>query len=940
MARTPPGAPARGARALVSATPTRKVSLAQFGRGPVCSSGETHRGARGPSPARYTQRSRRRAAPGTVLGEAAHLDSGSPGQPHIVEEGDVAAMGFFSSPKNADDADEPSQSTVRYCSCLPQSATTRKKRLERNRNRTDLLNSFAKFSPASVHAELLEVCPPTSPSVRDILSKSTRRLPSGCEQPSARPGRGALLFVDISGFTALSTSLGIDALKRHINEIYTRAVGIIARNNGDVLKFAGDAMLVLFPVATGDLDSTGKKAQVCDEGELDAACALAAKCALELTQSRGGVHKVEEDGVSAVLRMHCAIGCGSYVLYRVGDRDRWESVIAGEPLQQITVAEPCASAGMTACSPEVWPRLERKGYKGKKAPQNLECRVIQSLPKRRSFDFGFRGEQEERSEVVPELIQLQYQGTSSSRLTQKAHAQVLKMYVVAPVREIFEQLGDSGSLSPDKKKSLVEKAPEDHLAEQRKVSTVFVEIRNLDDALLQGDLDKVQTCFLTIKLCVEDKRGMLRQFIVDDKGVVAIAFFGVRGHSFEDNEYRAAHVALAIVSALKRYDLQAKCGVTVGVGFCGLVGAPNRCEYAVMGPSVNLAARLMCAASKSDKDVYVESGIERATSVSPQARLCVFNACEPIKAKGFSEMVKVFSLEEAAKDRAHTLTHEDVAFTGNDDVLRDISAVLDAVRGDSRAGSEYSDDESDGEEIDIGDACRVISVDGESGLGKSRLLREVRSVHQSEWKCVEAHADEVSQGRPFAVWLSIIRNLLTIRMGEPELKQGRESPLTLDDSAHELLHLSALASKVGKALDKEEEEEQPYEGGERAKYIHSKMTRSQRVKFGDKLSCFDEDDAELTGSPVFKREFLGAVFAALTSNQGKGFLPRRTLILLDNAHRLPLCGGGTFWYFTNFFAETCFLREGGFRKGVRLSPNTTSHKRLFFSRPTRCAQFW
>ena len=106
------------------------------------------------------------------------------------------------------------------------------------------------------------------------------------------------------------------------------------------------------------------------------------------------------------------------------------------------------------------------------------------------------------------------------------------------------------------------------------------------------------------------------------------------------------------------------------------------------------------------------------------------------------------SAQEAAKDRAHTLTHEDVAFTGNDDVLRDMSAVLDAVRGDSRAGSEYSDDESDGEEMDIGDACRVISVDGESGLGKSRLLREVRAVHANEWKCVEAHADEVSRAGP------------------------------------------------------------------------------------------------------------------------------------------------------------------------------------------------
>ena len=152
-----------------------------------------------------------------------------------------------------------------------------------------------------------------------------------------------------------------------------------------------------------------------------------------------------------------------------------------------------------------------------------------------------------------------------------------------------------------------------------------------------------------------------------DTGVVAIAFFGVRGHSFEDNEYRAAHVALAIVSALKRYDLRAKCGVTVGVGFCGLVGAPNRCEYAVMGPSVNLAARLMCAAAKSDKDVYVESGIERATSVSPQARLCVFNACEPIKAKGFSEMVKVRDLGVPSCGGAFTPSRRLVSIRGDSD---------------------------------------------------------------------------------------------------------------------------------------------------------------------------------------------------------------------------------------------------------------------------------
>ena len=83
-----------------------------------------------------------------------------------------------------------------------------------------------------------------------------------------------------------------------------------------------------------------------------------------------------------------------------------------------------------------------------------------------------------------------------------------------------------------------------------------------------------------------------------------------------------------------------------------------------MGPSVNLAARLMCAAAKSDKDVYVESGIERATSVSPQARLCVFTACEPIKAKGFAEMVKVFSLEARARRRGFFFEFESLEDVG------------------------------------------------------------------------------------------------------------------------------------------------------------------------------------------------------------------------------------------------------------------------------------
>ena len=126
------------------------------------------------------------------------------------------------------------------------------KRLERNRNRTDLLNSFAKFSRASVHAELLEVCRRRH-LILDRAEIYCRAAPAAVrvQQPSTgqpQRARYSLILVDL----ALSTSLGIDALKRHISEIYTGNSRHHSKERGDVLKFAGDAMLVLFPVAAGD----------------------------------------------------------------------------------------------------------------------------------------------------------------------------------------------------------------------------------------------------------------------------------------------------------------------------------------------------------------------------------------------------------------------------------------------------------------------------------------------------------------------------------------------------------------------------------------------------------------------------------------------------------------------------------------------------------------
>lgn len=59
---------------------------------------------------------------------------------------------------------------------------------------------------------------------------------------------GTLLFVDISGFTALSLRLNVEELKTHINNYFTKMLDIVQKHGGDVIKFAGDALFIAWPI--------------------------------------------------------------------------------------------------------------------------------------------------------------------------------------------------------------------------------------------------------------------------------------------------------------------------------------------------------------------------------------------------------------------------------------------------------------------------------------------------------------------------------------------------------------------------------------------------------------------------------------------------------------------------------------------------------------------
>ena len=101
------------------------------------------------------------------------------------------------------------------------------------------------------------------PAAEPTLSRLTRFVPKNLiegiitsadtmEEGESRPI--AILFSDLSGFTSLTETLGAEQMSDLLDEIYAATREIIARYDGVVEKFIGDAVMGIFgaPIAHGD----------------------------------------------------------------------------------------------------------------------------------------------------------------------------------------------------------------------------------------------------------------------------------------------------------------------------------------------------------------------------------------------------------------------------------------------------------------------------------------------------------------------------------------------------------------------------------------------------------------------------------------------------------------------------------------------------------------
>ncbi len=184
-------------------------------------------------------------------------------------------------------------------------------------------------------------------------------------------------------------------------------------------------------------------------------------------------------------------------------------------------------------------------------------------------------------------------------------------------------------------------------------------------------------------------------------GDAVMALFGApRAH--DDDPMRAARAALDIHEELGRMSvntmrpLQAHVGIASGDVVAGNLGRADANDYTVLGDSVNLAARLVAAAGPGQ--TLLSDGVYRAL-----AGRGVCDALGEIQLKGFEAPTRAWRLrgllgEQLAATRS--------SFVGREAELEQFKSIVSACLG-RRSG-------------------QVVYVRGEAGIGKTRLVEEMR----------------------------------------------------------------------------------------------------------------------------------------------------------------------------------------------------------------------
>ena len=291
--------------------------------------------------------------------------------------------------------------------------------------------------------------------------------------------------------------------------------------------------------------------------------------------------------------------------------------------------------------------------------------------------------------------------------------------------------------------------------ERKLVTVLFADAANytsMSEKLDPEDVHQIMDgCFRILMDEIHKYEGTINQFTGD--GVMAL--FGAP-IAHEDHAQKACYAALEMQKALKNYNkelkgrlginFQMRMGLNSGTVVVGCIGDDLRMDYTAEGDTTNLASRMQSLAEPGA--TYVTDETFKLTS-----GLFEFEAIGERKVKGKDKPVLVYKVLSAKDVYRPRLGFERMIYSkmvGRDSELDKLkSKVLNAITGQ---GS-------------------VVNIIGEAGIGKSRLVAELkRWEDMKRVTLLEGRAISIGRNLSFHPITDLLKQWMGIRQDDDQVE--------------------------------------------------------------------------------------------------------------------------------------------------------------------------
>ena len=287
--------------------------------------------------------------------------------------------------------------------------------------------------------------------------------------------------------------------------------------------------------------------------------------------------------------------------------------------------------------------------------------------------------------------------------------------------------------------------------ERKQVTVLFVDdsgFTSLSERLDPEEVHRLMSRAFALMLAeVHRYEGTVNQFLGD--GIMAL--FGAP-IAHEDHARRAVHAALGIKRALEDYQAElvpqgitfrARQGLNTGLVVVGAIGSDLRMDYTAVGDTTNIAARLQ------------QTGEPERVTISEATHRLVHGYFDTrslgeIHLKGKAEPVAAWEVVAAHETRTRLEVEADRGLTPFVGRERELGQLLDAfARAQTGQG-------------------QVALVVGDAGIGKSRLLLELRrSVGgAADWR--EGHCLSFGRAMAFHPLVDLVRRQFAVEETDGE----------------------------------------------------------------------------------------------------------------------------------------------------------------------------